>query len=119
MAGSGPSLHCNPPITPSGKGGEVIDASNLFGQDRVTLARSKTTGFHRPKICWGTASRESRVYEMKVITNKIGTPAFTDAELEIPLAVMRPACERETALPANVIHLEPRALRNRKRPARV
>jgi hypothetical protein len=74
----------------------------------------------RERMVWETMShRERMVCWLLQVMSKIGPRDFNDEELTALVAIMRPACDRETAHPANVIHLTPRAVRNRKPAARV
>jgi hypothetical protein len=55
--------------------------------------------------------------ELHDIMKTFGPKELSDQELADMVALLRPIRDRLT--PANVIHLKPRAVRNRKQPARV
>lgn len=55
---------------------------------------------------------------LQQVMSNIGPEVFTDEELAALLTLMAPLCHREIAIPANVVHLKPRAKQNQMQPAR-
>jgi hypothetical protein len=61
--------------------------------------------------------RDQLLWEVRDIMTDVTPSDLTDHELANMVALLQPIRDRLT--PANVIHLKPRAVRNRKQPARV